>query len=76
VAKVTISAKSERIARAICDALSPDLATLPMGDESSIISLKGPNIVIDINSKDVASLRASINSFLLLAGASMRCLKV
>ena len=73
-AEIVISAKSPRIAKSIRDALAPDVATLPKSGERTIVSLKGSDVIIKIASADVPSLRASISSFLLLAGASVRCL--
>ena len=73
-AKVVFSAKSKRMARSIRDALAPDLLFLSSGGDTARISLKGSEVLIEFQSQDVSSLRASLNSLLLLAGASMRCL--
>jgi tRNA threonylcarbamoyladenosine modification (KEOPS) complex Pcc1 subunit len=73
-ARVVISAKSRRMAEAICNALAPDLPVLSARGERATISLDGARVLIEFQSKDVSSLRASVNSLLLLAGASARCL--
>jgi tRNA threonylcarbamoyladenosine modification (KEOPS) complex Pcc1 subunit len=62
------------MAQSICDALAPDLSILSGRGERAKISLRGTDVLIEFQSEDVSSLRASVNSFLLLAGASMRCL--
>ncbi|HKU48847.1 MAG TPA: KEOPS complex subunit Pcc1 [Nitrososphaera sp.] len=75
-AEIVISAKSRRIASSIRDALSPDLSILPGNGQSAKLSLKGSNIILKFESSDLASLRAGLNSALLLASASFRCITV
>ncbi|HJS81922.1 MAG TPA: KEOPS complex subunit Pcc1 [Nitrososphaera sp.] len=73
-AEILISAKSKRVAAAIRDALLPDLSMLSGKGESAEIILKGSRIFIRFESNDTSTLRANINSALLLAVASYRCL--
>ncbi|MEP0825387.1 MAG: hypothetical protein HRF40_07870 [Nitrososphaera sp.] len=77
-AKIRISAKSERMSASIRDALAPDLVRLPKtggeGGGRTKIFLKNSDIVLDIATPDIPSLRASINSYVRLVDASSRCL--
>jgi len=73
-AEILISAKSKRVAESIRDALSPDLSMFSGNGESAEIILKGSKIFIRFESKDTSTLRANVNSALLLTGASFRCL--
>lgn len=73
-AKIKISAKSRRVAASIRDALAPDLKRLPKTEGRAEISLKNSDVVFDIETGDIASLRASINSYIRLADASYKCI--
>lgn len=72
-AKIRVSAKSSRTAASIRDALAPDIRRLPKTEGRAEISLKGSEIIFDIETPDIASLRASVNSYIRLADASYRC---
>lgn len=73
-AKIRISAKSRRVATSIHDALAPDLKRLPKTEGRTDISLKNSDVVFTIETNDIASLRASVNSYLRLADASYKCI--
>ncbi len=73
-AKIKISAKSRRVAASIRDALAPDLKRLPKTEGRAEISLKNSDVIFDIETGDIASLRASINSYIRLADASYKCI--
>jgi len=73
-ARIRISAKSRRAAASIRDALAPDLKRLPKAEGRAGIFLKNTDVIFDIETRDVASLRASVNSYVRLADASYRCL--
>jgi tRNA threonylcarbamoyladenosine modification (KEOPS) complex Pcc1 subunit len=73
-ARIKLSAKSRRVAASIRDALAPDLKRLPKTEGRAEISLKNSDIVFTIETNDIASLRASVNSYLRLADASYRCI--
>ena len=73
-AKISVSVGSKRAATCIRGALLPDLKRLPKSDGRADISLKGSAIVFTIKTNDIASLRASINSYLRLADASYKCI--
>jgi tRNA threonylcarbamoyladenosine modification (KEOPS) complex Pcc1 subunit len=75
-ARVRLSTKSKRIAASISAALAPDLSRLPKGDESDSteICLDGYDVLFNTKTDDIATLRASINSYLRLADTSYRCL--
>lgn len=73
-ARIRVSAKSKRAAAAICDALAPDLKRLPKNEGRAEISLKNSAVIFTIETGDIASLRASVNSYLRLADASYRCI--
>jgi tRNA threonylcarbamoyladenosine modification (KEOPS) complex Pcc1 subunit len=72
--EIKVSANSKRIATAVFDALAPDLAHVPKTDYSAEICLKNSDIIFKIETSDIASLRANINSYLRLVDASYRCL--
>ena len=71
-ARIRISAKSRRAAASIRDALAPDLKRLPKTEGKAEISLKNSDVIFDIDTPDVASLRASVNSYIRLADASYK----
>lgn len=73
-ARIRISTKSRRAAISIRDALAPDLARLPKTDGRVKISLKNSDVIFDIETADIASLRASLNSYIRLADASYKCI--
>lgn len=73
-ARVRISAKSRRAAASIHDALAPDLKRLPKTEGRAEISLSNSDVIFDIETPDIASLRASINSYIRLADASHKCI--
>ena len=73
-ARITVSTRSRRIAASICHALAPDLRLMPADDCIPQISLKSSEVIYKIETNDIASLRASINSYLRLADASYKCL--
>ena len=72
-AKIKVSVESKRAATSIRDAILPDLRRLPKTDGTASISLKKSAIIFTIKTNDIASLRASVNSYLRLADASYKC---
>ncbi|HXG06218.1 MAG TPA: KEOPS complex subunit Pcc1 [Nitrososphaera sp.] len=78
-ARIRISTESKRIAESIRDALAPDLGYLPKTEDSggrAEIFLENSDIIFDIITPDIASLRASTNSYIRLVDASYRCLQM
>ena len=74
-ARIKVSTRSKRVAAGICHALAPDLRLMPStGSRAEKISLKNSEVIFKIEASDIASLRASINSYLRLADASYKCL--
>ncbi len=73
-AKVRLSPKEKRAADSIRSALAPDLPRLPKDEGRATISLQNSDVIFKIETDDIASLRASINSYLRLADASYRCI--
>jgi tRNA threonylcarbamoyladenosine modification (KEOPS) complex Pcc1 subunit len=74
-ARIKVCAKSRPVASSIRDALAPDLRRLPKTECTAKISLKDSDVIFTIETEDVASLRASINSYVRLAEASYKCIK-
>ena len=74
-ARIRISAKSRRAAASIRDALAPDLKRLPKTEGRAEISLSNSDVIFEIETPDVASLRASVNSYVRLADASYKCIE-
>lgn len=62
------------MAYAISEALAPDLKQNDEKDGKAMLSTSGSYISINIEAADVATLRATLNSYILLADASYRCL--
>ncbi len=75
-AKIRVTARSKRIAASVYHALEPDLRMVPASDNRTSFSLKETHVVFRIETSDIASLRASVNSYLRLADASYKCLTV
>ncbi len=73
-ARIKISTRSKRVATGICQALAPDLRLTPSTGSTAQIFLKNSEVVFKIETSDIASMRASINSYLRLADASYKCL--
>lgn len=76
-ARIRISTRSGRVAGSICAALAPDLKRLLKDDDEegrAEISLSGSNIIFRVETGDLATLRASVNSYLRLADASYKCI--
>jgi tRNA threonylcarbamoyladenosine modification (KEOPS) complex Pcc1 subunit len=73
-ARIRISTKSSRAAACIRDALAPDLKRLPKTEGRAEISLKNSDVIFDIETPDIASLRANVNSYIRLADASYKCI--
>jgi tRNA threonylcarbamoyladenosine modification (KEOPS) complex Pcc1 subunit len=73
-ARIKVTATSKRVAAGICHALAPDLRLMPSTGYKAEISLKNSEVIFSIETRDIASLRASINSYLRLANASYKCL--
>jgi tRNA threonylcarbamoyladenosine modification (KEOPS) complex Pcc1 subunit len=73
--EITVRVKGQK-ARSIYSALAPDLEKLEGKDESLALEYSGAGIVFSIETDDIASLRANVNSYLRLVDASYRCLTV
>jgi tRNA threonylcarbamoyladenosine modification (KEOPS) complex Pcc1 subunit len=73
-ARIKVSTRSKRIADGICQALAPDLRLTSSTDSRAEIFLKNSEVIFKIETRDIASMRASINSYLRLADASYKCL--
>jgi KEOPS complex subunit Pcc1 len=66
---------SEPAAKSIYLALSPDMKKLEGTGERLALSRKGSSIIFKVETDDIASLRANINSYLRLVDASHRCIE-
>lgn len=73
-ARIKVSTRSKRVAAGICQALAPDLRLTPSTGSRAEIFLKNSEVIFKIETSDIASMRASINSYLRLADASYKCL--
>jgi tRNA threonylcarbamoyladenosine modification (KEOPS) complex Pcc1 subunit len=73
-ARIKVSTRSKRVAAGICHALAPDLRLTSLTGSRAKIFLKGSEVIFRIETSDIASMRASINSYLRLADASYKCL--
>ena len=73
-ARIKVSTRSKRVAAGICHALAPDLRLTPSTGSRAEIFLKNSEVIFKIETSDIASMRASINSYLRLADASYKCL--
>jgi tRNA threonylcarbamoyladenosine modification (KEOPS) complex Pcc1 subunit len=73
-ARINVSTRSKRVAAGICHALAPDLRLMPSTGSRAEIFSKNSEVIFKIETSNIASLRASINSYLRLADASYKCL--
>jgi tRNA threonylcarbamoyladenosine modification (KEOPS) complex Pcc1 subunit len=73
-ARIKVSTRSKGVAAGICHALAPDLRLTSLTGSRAKIFLKGSEVIFKIETSDIASMRASINSYLRLADASYKCL--
>ena len=73
-ARIKVSTRSKRVAAGICHALAPDLRLTSLTGSRAKIFLKDSEVIFKIETSDIASMRASINSYLRLADASYKCL--
>jgi tRNA threonylcarbamoyladenosine modification (KEOPS) complex Pcc1 subunit len=73
-ARIRVCTRSKLVAAGISDALAPDLRLMPSTGSRAEISVKNSEVIFKIETNDIASLRASINSYLGLADASYKCL--
>ncbi|WP_415282895.1 KEOPS complex subunit Pcc1 [Candidatus Nitrososphaera sp. FF02] len=73
--EITIKVKGPK-ARSIYSALAPDLEKLQGRDESIGLDCSGSDVTFSMETDDIASLRANVNSYLRLVDASYRCLTV
>lgn len=71
-AEIRVKARGS-VARSIFLALSPDMDKLQGSGERLAMSCKGSFIIFNVESNDIASLRANVNSYLRLVDASYRC---
>ena len=67
---------SENHAQIIYNSIKPELSFSRNDRSTTTIQLKNKSIIIEINSKDVVSLRASINSYVRWINLSMEILKI
>jgi tRNA threonylcarbamoyladenosine modification (KEOPS) complex Pcc1 subunit len=72
-AKITIRAGNK--AKSVYSALAPDIGRLRGKGERLDMSLHGTLVVFSIETGDLASLRANVNSYLRLADASLKCIE-
>ncbi|MEM3160030.1 MAG: KEOPS complex subunit Pcc1 [Nitrososphaera sp.] len=72
-AKVTI--RAGRKAGAVYSALAPDMKKLQGKNERLDISLRKSFIAFSVETDDLASFRANLNSYLRLADASLKCIE-
>lgn len=75
-ARIKVSTTSKRKAAAICQALAPDIRLPPSSDARAEIFLKNSEVIFKIETNDIASMRATMNSYLRLADASYKCLSL
>ena len=72
--RIKVSTTSKRKAAVICQALAPDIRLLPSSDARAEIFLKNSEVIFKIETNDIASMRATMNSYLRLADLSYKCL--
>jgi tRNA threonylcarbamoyladenosine modification (KEOPS) complex Pcc1 subunit len=66
--------KSTLIAKSIYSALNPDIKISSDSGAKTKISVHVSNLVIEIETDDIPSLRAIVNSYLRLVNASYKCI--
>jgi tRNA threonylcarbamoyladenosine modification (KEOPS) complex Pcc1 subunit len=75
-ARIKVSPTSKRKALALCQALAPDIRLPPSSDARAEIFLKNSEVIFRIETNDIASMRATMNSYLRLADASYKCVSL
>ncbi|AIF83414.1 hypothetical protein NTE_01346 [Candidatus Nitrososphaera evergladensis SR1] len=73
-AEIRIRVKEPSKARPIYSALAPDLKKLQGKNERLGLTVSGSSLGFSIETDDLASLRANVNSYLRLVDAAHRCL--
>ncbi len=71
--RAEITIRAGKAARPVYSALAPDMEKLQEKNERLDMSLHGSFIIFSIETDDIASLRANVNSYLRLADASLKC---
>ncbi|HVX03441.1 MAG TPA: KEOPS complex subunit Pcc1 [Nitrososphaera sp.] len=72
--RIRVKGRQPSKAESICSALDPDLKKLEEKNEKLRLKVSGPSLVFSIETGDLASLRANVNSYLRLVDAAHRCL--
>jgi tRNA threonylcarbamoyladenosine modification (KEOPS) complex Pcc1 subunit len=75
-ARIKVSTTSKRKADAVCQALAPDIKLPPSSDARAEILLKNSQVIFKVETNDIASMRAALNSYLRLADTSYKCLSL
>lgn len=70
-----ITIRAGKSAKPVYAALFPDMKKLQGKNECLDMSLQGSFITFSIETDDIASLRANVNSYLRLADASFKCIE-
>ncbi|NOJ27322.1 MAG: hypothetical protein DA330_04855 [Nitrososphaera sp.] len=73
-AEIKVNLRKQSTAESIHSAILPDLKNLQASDEVLRLSLQGSVISLELQTPDLASLRANTNSFLRLVDAAYRCI--
>ena len=71
--EITIRAGNQT--KSVYSALAPDIKKLQGKNEIFDMSLKGSLMTFSIETDDLSSLRANVNSYLRLADASLKCIE-
>lgn len=73
--RAEVTVRAGKSARSVYFALAPDMKKLQGKDEKLAMSLQGSFIIFSMETDDLASLRANVNSYLRLADASLKCIE-
>lgn len=73
--RAEVTVRAGKNARSVYFALAPDMKKLQGTDEKLAMSLQGSFIIFSMETDDLASLRANVNSYLRLADASLKCIE-
>jgi tRNA threonylcarbamoyladenosine modification (KEOPS) complex Pcc1 subunit len=73
--RAEITIRAGKAAGPVYSALEPDMKKLRGKNERLDMSLHGTFITFSIETDDLASLRANVNSYLRLADASLKCVE-
>ncbi|MBN2229477.1 MAG: hypothetical protein JW779_07755 [Candidatus Thorarchaeota archaeon] len=70
-----IPLESNQVAKILYSALVPETESIPSDRATTMVSVKGKSLLIEIEASDLTAMRAAINSYIAWISACMRTIK-